>query len=188
MSLTKFLKNIRGVAAVEFALLAPILLLLFLGGFELSRYILLYQKVSKTASSMSDLISRSPNVTEAYISSTFNAVEHLFSPYYDQSQIKVIITSVMNDGTNDFVNWQRCGGGTLVATSGLGEVGDVASLPDGFELEGDEDTIIAEVFFDFVPIIAPDVVGPDVLYKIRFTKPRLGALITIDDDAGVTGC
>ena len=184
----RFVKDNRGIAAVEFALLAPILLLLFLGGFEMTRYVLVNQKLSKTTASMSDLIARLKDLNEAEISNSFNAVEHLLEPYYDAGNVKVIITSVMNDGSDDVVNWQRCGGGSFATTSAIGEVGEVANLPSSFDLGTNEDTVIAEIFYDYEPVIAPDIVAPDILYKVRFNKPRFGSLIIISDDAGVTGC
>lgn len=188
MSLSKFIRNNHGVAAVEFALLMPILLLLFLSGFELTRYVLLNQKLSKTAASMSDLISRLPSVTEFEVQNSFNAVQHLMSPYHEPEGTKVIITSVINDAGTVRVNWQRCGGGSFAVTSAIGAEGELATLPAGFTLEDKEDTIIAEIFYNFVPILAPETVGPGVLSITRFTRPRLGALVEIPDDQGITGC
>lgn len=188
MNLFRLLKNNSGVVTVEFVLVVPVLLLLFLGGFELTRFVLLYQKVSKTTSTMSDLISRLPSVTEAEIDNSYNAVQHLMEPYYNQANIKVVMTSIINDGDDNYINWQRCGGGDLVANSALGQEGGVVTLPAGFSLEEGEDTIVAEVFYSFTPVIAPDTIAAQEIYKIRYTKPRLGALISISDNDGVTGC
>ncbi|PIR33564.1 MAG: hypothetical protein COV36_02425 [Alphaproteobacteria bacterium CG11_big_fil_rev_8_21_14_0_20_44_7] len=188
MNLSRFKSDNSGMMAVEFALLLPVLLILFLGGFEVTRYVLLQQKISKTTSSMSDLISRLPSVSEAEISNSFNAVQHLMEPYFQNSDIKVIISSVFNNGGDVEIYWQRCGGGTLSAASQIGDVGDVPVLPNGFTLDDGEEAIIAEVFYSFTPVIAPDFIAVNSVYKVRVTKPRLGALITISDDGGVSGC
>lgn len=188
MNLFRLAKNNSGVAAVEFALTVPILLVLFVGGFELTRYVLLFQKVSKTSSTMSDLISRLPSATEAEIENSYNAVQHLMEPYYDEADVKVVISSISNDGEDDLISWQRCGGGSLVAQSRLGRQGDAVVLPEGFDLDENENTIVAEVFYSFSPVVAPNTVGAQEIYKIRFTKPRLGALVDISDNDGVSGC
>lgn len=188
MNLFNFRKNQSGVMAVEFALLMPILLLLFLGGFEITRYVLINQKISKTAASMSDLISRLPSATEEEIENSFNAVQHLMAPYYKSGEVKVIISNVMRISGNNVMNWQRCGGGNFDVQSKFGEPNDNVALPNGFTLETSEDTIIAEIFYEFKPIIAPKTVAAKVLYKVRYTKPRLGALNKIIDDSGETNC
>ena len=54
----RYRKSERGIAAVEFALVSPILFLLLLGGVEVGRYILVHQKVEKMAYSVSDVVSQ----------------------------------------------------------------------------------------------------------------------------------
>lgn len=188
MNLFRLFRCEKAVAAIEFALVVPILSILFLGGFELTRYVLIYQKLSKTAASMSDLISRSDKLSEADISNTFNAVQWLMAPYYEENKVRVIVSSIMDDGTGNLVNWQRCGGGTLVDASELGTQGSYVTLPNTFDLKLNEDTIVAEVHYDYTSIIGIDIIANDIVIKTRFTKPRLGALTEITDNAGATGC
>lgn len=188
MNLSRFISDNKAVAAIEFALIVPILLALFLGGFEITRYVLIYQKVSKTTSSISDLISRSNELYENDISNSFNAIEHLLAPYYVEGEVKVIISSIMYDGSGNLLNWQRCGGGTMNVQSQVGQEGDYVSLPTDFYLELNEDTILAEVYFQYDSLIGLDFVSNGILIKSRYTHPRLGALTEIKDDGGNTGC
>jgi len=188
MNLFRFISDNKAIAAIEFALIAPVIFVLFLGGFELTRYVLIYQKISKTTSSMSDLISRSPELYEADIANSFNAVQHLLAPYYEAGDVKVIMTSVMDNGTGNYINWQRCGGGTLNVQSELGLQGQYATLPSGFDLKLNEDTIVAEVFLQYKSIIGLDFTASGIISKVRYNKPRLGALTNIKNNAGVTGC
>jgi Flp pilus assembly protein TadG len=184
----RFFLNNKALAAVEFALIVPVLLLLFLGGFELTRYVLIYQKISKTTGSMSDLISRSPELYEIDISNSFSAVEHLLAPYYVEAEVKVIISSIMDDGTGNRINWQRCGGGTLDVDSEVGQQGEYVALPAGFDLTLNEDTILAEVYFQYESVVGIDITSNGIIRKARYNKPRLGALTSIKNNAGVTGC
>lgn len=188
MNLFRFFSDNKAIAAVEFALIVPILLILFLGGFEITRYVLVYQKLSKTTASISDLISRSPELYEADIANSFNAIEHLMEPYYDSAGTKVIVSSVMDDGSGNYVNWQRCGGGTLNVQSALGLQNSYVTLPAGFNLGLNEDTIIAEVFIQFTSVVGIDIVANGVISKTRYTHPRLGSLTEIKNNTGVTGC
>lgn len=176
----KFVNNIRASAAVELALSFPILIMLCFGGFEMTRYILIQQKISKTVSSMSDLVARSPSISATELTQMFNAVTHLMEPYNDSGDILVIISSVVNYGAGPVVTWQQSGGGTKSAVSQIGVVGGSAVLPDGFTLATNENTIIAEMYYDFNPIVAPDIVATTTVYKRRFNMPRLGSLETLN--------
>ena len=177
----KFFKNIKAVAAVEFALTLPILLLLYTGCFELTRYIIIQEKVGKTAASVSDLVSRSTTISETDISNIFASVQYLMEPYYTSTGTEVIIYSVTNYGNGPIINWVRTGGGSFYSPNGqsIGSAGGAATLPAGFSLSLNEETIICEVYYNFIPIIGPNIVGSQQIHKLRFTKPRLGALNTV---------
>lgn len=176
----RFLHDKRGSAVVELALAMPILILLGFGGFEMSRYILIQQKVSKTVSSMSDLVSRSPSISEGDITAMFQAVPHLMEPYNDPDDLVVIISSVSNYGlttgpkSGTRVIWQRRGGGNITTASKIGTEGNAATMP--FTLNTNENTIVAEIYYNYRPVIAPDIVAEKTLYKAKYNMPRLGAL------------
>lgn len=175
-----FRKSKTGTAAIEMALLLPLLVLLSVSSFELIRYVLIQQKISKTVTSMSDLVARSPSLSENDMSVMFSAVEHLMEPYAFTTNGRVIISSVSNNGTNVRVRWQRFGGGTMTATSRVGTAGNTATLPTGFTLATNEDTIVAEIFYNFQPVVAPNTVAAQTIYKVKYNKPRFGALTAVN--------
>lgn len=55
-ALMPFLRDSRASILVEFAIIAPILIMMLLGGVELGRFILLDQKLDRTAMTVADLI------------------------------------------------------------------------------------------------------------------------------------
>lgn len=178
--LKKIIRSRRGSAAVELALALPVLLLLGLGGFEMTRYILIQQKISKTVSSMSDLVSRSPSISEGELTAMFQAVPFLMEPYGDPADMVVIISSVSNYGlttgptSGTRVIWQRRGGGTRTDASRIGTATNAATMP--FTLLTNENTIVAEIYYNYQPVVAPDVLSSRVIYKAKYNMPRLGAL------------
>jgi len=96
--------NSEGTAAVEFALLLPILITLFFGVVESSLALLCRADVSLMASTAGDLISQTKAATTTDISNVYSAAGTLLYPYYDPSQTgsakpTIRITSVVDDGS-----------------------------------------------------------------------------------------
>jgi Flp pilus assembly protein TadG len=65
--------DIRAVAAVEFAIVLPFMLLLFVGGVELANALAISVKVSQTAHTVADLVSRNACVTDSALSTMLGA-------------------------------------------------------------------------------------------------------------------
>ena len=68
MSMTRFFsrlrENQRGNFAVELALTLPVLVVLFMVGIEFTRFMLINQKVERTAATIADLVSQSEGISE----------------------------------------------------------------------------------------------------------------------------
>lgn len=169
-----------GVAAVEFAFVAPILLTLLLGGYELGQYFLVHQKVEKVAYTVADVTSQQTSVTGAQLNQILESAAQIMDPYEFGSDGVVIITSVYKaDATSQpVVRWQYSGGGTLARSSKIGTKNQVAALPDGLTLNAADNIILAETYYEFAPQLTEAVIGEEELYKVAIYKPRLGALIT----------
>lgn len=176
--LQPFLNNNAGVAAVEFALTIPMLLTLFYGGFEVSRYMLIAQKVEKLAAASADVVAQSDQVTNTELASLLGATSSIMKPYTFGANGVVIISSLYRaaGSTTVKIAWQRSGGGSLVAQSKLGAAGATPVLPTGFTLNERDNVIVAEVYYSFVPLFTGQVLAPSTIYQRAFYKPRLGAL------------
>lgn len=178
----RFARDESGVAAIEFALCLTVLLLLCLGSIELTRYVLVVQKLEKTVSMMTDVTTQAdPNstpITTNVMSQIINSADDMMSPYPFNSNGKVILTNITKTGSaNPVVNWQYCGGGTLSATSRIGTtIGGAATLPSGFTMTAGEEVVIGEIFYNYSPITSQNVVPSTTLYRTSIFMPRLGAL------------
>ncbi len=176
------MRDERGIAAVEFALCVSVLLMLFLGSVELTRYILVVQKLEKTISMMADVTTQvDPDqapLSVATMSQILGASQDMMNPYAFGANGFVVITDVTKTGTNNpVINWQYCGGGTLSATSKIGTIkGGLATLPAGFTMNAGEEVVIGEVFYKFSPITTQSIVQATTLYRTAIFMPRLGAL------------
>ncbi len=182
--LTQYWHNQRGVAVIEFALVLPMLVLLILGSVETTRYILLHQKMDKTAATMSNVVAQLAAVNEEVITQFMDSADLLMDPFnMDGSNARIFISSVTccygpdNDETR--VSWQRFDGGLEIASK-IGAEGAIANMPGAFELELGENVIIAEMYYNYDFLIFPDVISPGVLYKRFLFRPREDPLETID--------
>ncbi len=169
-----------GVVATEFALLAPILLLLFLGGFEMSRFLLIQQKAEKVAYTVTDVVTQNTTITNAQLASIVIAASQIMQPYTFGANGVVIISSVHQSGTVNppTVKWRYTGGGTLLRTSQIGNVNGNATLPGGLTLNDKDNIIITEVYYRYTPMFSGGAIGAQDIYKVTIFKPRLGALTT----------
>ncbi|MDX2073350.1 MAG: TadE/TadG family type IV pilus assembly protein [Alphaproteobacteria bacterium] len=170
----------RGVAATEFAVALPFLLVLMLGGIEISRYVIIHQKLEKVAYTIADVVSQSDTITTAQLNQAVIAAATIMEPYDFSPDGVVFISSVYKSGSNaPTVRWQYSGGGALSASSQIGAVGAVAAMPNGLVLNPSDNVIISEVFYRYQPFLTGGVFADDEdLYKVTIFKPRLGALTT----------
>ena len=88
-ALARFSDETRGVAAVEFAFIAPIMILLFVGTVELSAGISTDRKLSRVSSAVGDLITQSQSLTQADVLNIMNISSKIMYPYKDSIEIEV---------------------------------------------------------------------------------------------------
>lgn len=177
-----FVRDQRGVAALEMAIALPFLLTMFLGVIEIANFVLASERADKMAYSIADLVTQNKAVTINDLNTIMDASAQIMQPFPFGSRGHVIITSVYkNPGQEPEVTWQYEGGGTLKDQhSNFGSTGFTSPLPTGFTMNDKDTVIIAEVFYQY-PAFITDMLNSDntVIYKYAFYKPRLGDLSTV---------
>lgn len=169
-----------GLAFLEFALILPVLLLLLLGGIEVSRYIQAAQKVDKLTHTIVDLVAQAPTVSTSDLNQIMAAAEHIMTPYDFGDDGVIIVTCVgYNSAGKLVVKWQHKGGGSLARNSKVGAVNGTPVLPTGFVVDARDNVLIAETYFRFQPMINEQITGPIEFYRTAFYLPRLGELGTL---------
>ncbi|WP_420550047.1 TadE/TadG family type IV pilus assembly protein [Curvivirga sp.] len=181
----KFLRNDSGLAAVEMAVALPIMVSLLLSGVEITRYILLNQKLERASTTIADLAAREETISETVIADIFEITDEVMRPFEIDLNTTVILSSIIKTG-NDApeIVWQRSYGSSSTAPSGsrYGTTGETADLPADFVMRSGEGIITAEVAHDFEATFLSDLVPNSVLYKNAIYRPRYGAQYTVTDD------
>lgn len=169
-----------GVAYLEFAITLPFLLVLFMGGVDLTRYILISQKVEKVATTIDNIVTQETAVTTSGLNDVTLAASQVMQPYSFGANGYVLISSVSQSGTNSsIINWQYGGGGTWTKTSQIGTTGNVANLPNNFTLSSGENVIVTEVYYNFTPLIPNSLITASTIYQVNIFKPRIAPLVTL---------
>jgi Flp pilus assembly pilin Flp len=179
-TLRRFWKEDGGAIAIEFGLVISTLIVILMGCFEASRYILLNQKLDRASSSVADLISQANGITPGVLSDTYAAADEQALPFDLSGHGRVIITSVYKPDTNPAkVSWQCKGGGSYTtASSKIGTKGGDATMPTNLPVDVGENIVVSEVFYDYKPFLFEGIFKPSVFRHTTFTRPRGTLLVT----------
>lgn len=163
--------------AVEMALFLFFFSTLFLGTFEVPRFLLIGQKMERASASMADLVAQidpAQGNTLAKINDLFEAANGLMAPYDLKNNGRVIITSFSNPtGTAEKIAWQLKSPGTFAATSKFGNgTAATPTLPTGLSVREGENIISAEVIFKYEPLFGSMIYSEKTIYTKAFTRPR----------------
>lgn len=181
--LRKLRQDNRGVAAIEFALLLPCLIVMLVGLLEGTFKLWSTQKAEKLTVTLSDVISQSTAVTNSDLVALIGAVDKIMDPFpFGADEGKIIISSIyVAQGEEDaVVNWQ-CAfptTGGLSADSKFGLKDAVADLPGTFTMSEKDNIIVTEVFYKYKPILPGLLFDEEIVYRREAFKPRLALLLT----------
>jgi len=169
----------RGAIAVEFALMVPFFLFLSLGGYEISRYIMISQRAERSTYALADIVAQQTFVTSAQLDQTILASNEIMQPYEMGPNSRVIISSVYKSGANaPKVQWQHVGGGSMAAASRIGAISQDAALPGNLRLKDKDNIIVAEFYYEMDPLLGGVGIKSQRIYKTAVYKPRLGQLVS----------
>lgn len=99
----------KGVAAVEFALIFPVMLGLYLGSVEISGALQANKNVGKTASTVADLITQQDEISRSEIKAISEIGEALLFPYTETRPAITVVGIQVEDKPNPkaFVAWSK---------------------------------------------------------------------------------
>jgi Flp pilus assembly protein TadG len=183
--------DIRGVAAVEFAMIVPIMFFLFVGAIEFSQALTVDRRVTQSASASADLIARAPSqgLTAAQVDNELGIIEQLIRPY-DVNALTVRIVSVRatavagNPGAvNYVVDWSRDNRGATPYPRN----GNYSGIPNGLLVAG-ESVIVSEATYNYTPLIFHYFIKNAFNLEERFfLKPRNASCVHLQPINCVTG-
>ncbi len=91
--IARFLRDPRGVSAVEFAFVFPVMVLLYLGGTAMTQGVVLKRKTTLVTSTVGNIVSQYTNIADTDMTAIMGASTAVIQPY-DSSPLGVIVSSV----------------------------------------------------------------------------------------------
>ena len=168
-----------GLAAVEFALILPILVTIWFGGVEITQGLSVDRRLNNLASAIGDLVSRSRTVTYSDVDAIFDIDDGALYPY-STSSLSMRVTAVDIDDTKKaLVAWSRARG--PAAARPIGE--NLNALIDEKLRVPKTQNIMAEVFYTYSPAIGYVITGDVALDDRVYFTPRLVQYIQLCNDS-----
>jgi Flp pilus assembly protein TadG len=167
----RFRRDRRGVSAVEFALLLPVMLTLYITGNEISTAVAIDRKVTITARTVTDLVSRASTISTSNMSDILNASGSVIAPYI-ATKVAVTVSQVyIDNNSNAKVNWSCTFQGTART------VGTPVTLPSQL-VTANSYLIWGEAQYSYTPSIGYMLSGTLNLKDQIYMAPRLSQSVT----------
>lgn len=178
LSIRRLKKDRRGMAAVEFALLAPTLILVVVGVFELTLRFRASDEATRYVHEVADLVARQGTLGTSDVKDLYNASIFMMKPIDTTANLDMDVAAIgfTNNATKDpFLLWRRWSGApippVLSDASGLGDV--------------NESVILVTINYRYTSPISTLLDGPKLtLTRHAYARPRETRLLTMD---GATG-
>lgn len=176
----RFRRCERGVTLVEFALVFPILILMFIGLVEFGEAFSVNRKVTNAASTVADLVSQENAVTTLQLQDIATVATELIKPYRSNAPIfSLRIISIVASNEKD--DAKRSAKVAWTFGPGAPAVGSVYTLPAGGRLtEANSSLIVTETSYAFTPTVGY-FLGSITLRGVAYFRPRLSRTVDKTD-------
>jgi len=173
----RFIASTRGVVAIEFAAILPVLLIILLATFDGGRAIIVYMKVRSATyilASVTNQYSTALPIQSANMTGIMNATTAVLAPYSNTpltaviSELKITATKA----TTATVRWSAAQNGTALAS------GATVNLPTGISASTNTCgtypcyLILAQVSYTYTPVFGYFASGGITLSDTAYATPR----------------
>jgi Flp pilus assembly protein TadG len=169
----KLVPDGRGAAAIEFALILPVMLMLYLGSSQLAQAFSIYRLVALTASTVTNVVTQYSTISSsATMPDILNASVQVLNPY-DATKAKIVVSAVSIDAKGKAtVTWSQ----TLHGTQR--PVGQVITLPTELNIPSTM-IILGETTYSYISPVDFLKIGTINLSSSIYMVPRAATVINL---------
>jgi Flp pilus assembly protein TadG len=182
----KFSTDVDAVAALEFAIVVPFMLLLYIGGIELANGMAINVKVSATAHSVTDMVTQNTSLSTAQMQNILTGATAIIAPYPvtggSSSLLSVTVSEISSDANGNLtLRWSQSYNGTsfgpgrtnltnLALPTSLNGTAGNANNPNN---QNDQvSLIVGEVSYAYTPNLGYTISGTVNLQDTQWLFPR----------------
>ncbi|WP_340647343.1 TadE/TadG family type IV pilus assembly protein [Phenylobacterium sp.] len=169
MQLRRLIKDRRGAAAVEFAFIAPVMILMYYGLAELTQGMMADRRASHVASAIGDLVAQDTAINTGEMNDIFNVGKAIIAPF-PTAGLSMRVTSIRKDANGAIqVMWSKSSGSMGVLTT-------VSSVPAGL-ITNNESVILAEASYVYNSTTKQVLPNALTFSQKYYLKPRKTAQV-----------
>lgn len=177
--LRSFAKGSEGTSAIEFALLLPIMITIYIGGVQVATGMAVQFKSVLAARTAADLASRYTTIDTATMSTILNAAFTVVNPY-PATGMSVTVSEVSTDAKgNATITWSCSLGGTPHTFGGPVTLPNNVNAPNISILWG-------EVTYPYTPQLGYVLTSTINMYQKSYFYPRLAS--SVSGPASASAC
>ncbi|MGY8632436.1 pilus assembly protein [Bradyrhizobium sp. 14AA] len=173
-----FVADTRALAATEFAVIVPLMLVMFFGTVEFSSAVAIDRKVTLMARTLSDLTSQSTSVGDTDMTNFFAASTGIMTPY-PTAPVAATISELYVDPTTlqAHVQWSK---GSVPRTAK-----SAVTIPTTLAVGGTY-LIFSEVSYTYTPMVGYALKNAINLSDVAYTRPRQSTCVYYSPDTTCT--
>lgn len=163
-------RNDRGTAAIEFALILPVMLTLLFGSFEVTRVINANTRLAAAAQTMADLIAQQSSVSSTTVANFCNGEKLVMTPF-SGSLLTTTVASVTNNGGTLSVDWQdtSCGSASSITNA--------VTLANSLVSDNGDSVIIVKAGYAYTSPVSYVLHASYALSQVAYARPQRTASI-----------
>lgn len=185
-NLKRFFANKSGVAAIEFALIFPLLILILFACVELYGHFSAVRKIAKVTASLADIVAQSRSITEEQLKALNPLAKSLMQPL-DSEEMTYTITSIRqaDDIKTPKLIWEhkQSPSTSKISLGGNGKCKEYTNAGNK-KFPPNQDVIFVNIKFTYDSLFKNYIGGPTVYEDNMIAIPRASATVILIDKSG----
>jgi Flp pilus assembly protein TadG len=170
----RFARDREAISAVEFALILPFMVVLYIGSVEVGDGLAIKYKVTETARTVTDLASQYVSMDSTTIESVLGASAQIVAPYSTSNMVVTLSeVSPTNSSGAGTITWSCSLNGTARTAGSSVTLSNSLQTPSGVSL------IWGEVTYPYTPSMGYVMTGTVNIYQSFYFYPRLSNSVTL---------
>jgi Flp pilus assembly protein TadG len=176
-----FVASTRGVAAIEFAMILPVLVIIFLATFDGGRAFAAYMKVRSATYALASITNQYPTIAASDMTGILCATSAVMAPYSSSTPAVTISQITISKKGKATIDWSATQGGTARAS------GSSISPPSAMVVDSSY-LILAEVSYTYTPLFGFFGSGGITLSDNLYVTPRSVSCVYYVPASGTEKC